>query len=123
MLRVLFAVHAVITGAAGAVLVFAPEAIPRIVGIEIAPSSYLVCYLLAAAEFCIAVLSWGARALTDRNALRTTVIAFIVLHATSGSLEVKAFLAGVSGAIWGNVAARALAVTLFAYYGLRPARQ
>jgi hypothetical protein len=41
------------------------EAPPRTVGIIIMPSAFLLCYLLAAAELCIGVVSWGARELTD----------------------------------------------------------
>lgn len=118
MLPILFTVHAIITFAAGAVLVAWPGAIPRMVGIQIEPNAYLLCYLLAAMEFGVAALSWGARTITDAKALRVIVIAFIVLHAASGLLEVYAFVGGLSGAIWANVALRALVVALFAYYGL-----
>jgi hypothetical protein len=118
-LRILFGIHAVLTLAAGVVLVVAPGAIPATVGIRIEPEGYLLCYLLAAAEFGVSALSWGARTITDASALRVVVIACIVLHASSGLLEVYAFAAGGRGAILGNVAFRALAVALFVYYGLR----
>lgn len=120
-LRILFGIHAIITFAAGVVLVAAPGAIPGTVGIHIEPEAYLLCYLLAAAEFGVSALSWGARTITDARALRVIVIACIVLHAASGLLEVYAFAGGLSGAIWGNVALRAFAVALFAYYGLNTA--
>jgi hypothetical protein len=121
-LPILFTVHAILTFAAGVVLVAWPGAIPSTVGIQIEPNAYLLCYLLAAMEFGVAVLSWGARTITDAKALRVIVIACIVLHAASGLLEVYAFAGGLSGAIWGNVALRALAVALFAYYGLNVER-
>ena len=60
--RILLIIHAVATFAAGAVLVVAPAAIPRVVGIQVGTDAYLICYLLAAAEFGLAVLSWGAHA-------------------------------------------------------------
>ncbi|HJZ55736.1 MAG TPA: hypothetical protein VKE74_12280 [Gemmataceae bacterium] len=120
-LRILFTVHSLLTFAAGVVLVAAPEAIPRAVGIQIEPKAYLLCYLLAAAEFAVSALSWGARTITDAKALRVVVTACIVLHAASGLLEVYAFAAGLSGAVLGNVALRALVVVLFAYFGLRAA--
>jgi hypothetical protein len=41
------------------------------------------------------------------------------LHAATGLLEVYAFRAGLSAAIWANVAVRVLAVALFASLGLR----
>jgi hypothetical protein len=117
-LRILFGIHAILTFAAGVVLVAAPGAIPGTVGMHIEPGAYLLCYLLAAAEFSVSALSWGARTITDARALRVIVIAFIVLHAASGLLEVYAFAGGLSGVIWGNVALRALTVALFAHYGL-----
>jgi hypothetical protein len=117
-LRLLFSVHAIVTFAAGVVLVVAPAAIPGTLSIRIEPGAYLLCYLLAAAEFAVAVLSWGARAINDARALRVVVIAFIVLHAASGILEIEAFAGGLSNAIWANVGLRALVTVLFAYYGL-----
>ena len=118
-LRILFALHALATLAAGIVLVVAPGAIPGAVGIHVSVDAYLVCYLLAAAEFGLAVLSWGARSVTDLTARRVIVATIVVVHAASGLLETYAFMRGVSGAIWGNIAFRALAVGLFTYFGLR----
>jgi hypothetical protein len=117
-LRLLFGLHAILTLAAGVVLVMWPRAIPATVGINVEPGAYLLCYLLAAAEFGVSALSWGAMTITDARARRIIIIAFIVLHATSGLMEVFAFASGLNGAIWGNVALRALVVVLFAYYGL-----
>ncbi len=82
------------------------------------PQAYLLCYLLAAMEFAIAVLSWGARAIADIRALRLIVLTFIVLHAASALLEITAAAGGPSDAIWVNVALRVLMAALFAYYGL-----
>ena len=116
-LRLLFTIHAILTFAAGIVLVAAPGAIPGMIGIHVEPKAYLLCYLLAAMEFGVAALSWGARTITDAKALRIIVMSCIVLTA-SGLLGVYAFAGGVSGVIWGNVALRALVVALFARYGL-----
>jgi hypothetical protein len=117
-LRLLFAVHAGLTCAAGIVLIVAPELSPGAVGIRLDPTAYLVCYLLAAAELSLAALSWSGRSITDAKALRVIVTAFIVLHAASGILEIYAFTEGLSAAIWGNIAVRGVVVLLFAYYGL-----
>lgn len=118
-LRNLFVLHALVTFVAGAVLIVAPELIPGAVGISIAPSIYLVFYLLGAAEIAIAFLSYYAKNLTDLPALRLIALTFVVFHAVTAIVEVFAFMQGVSAAIWSNVALRILAVTLFAYYGLR----
>jgi hypothetical protein len=58
-LRFLLGMRAALTFAAGVVLVIAPALIPGAVGIHFEPPAYLLCYLLAAAEFSLAVLSWA----------------------------------------------------------------
>ena len=73
MLRILFTFHAVATFGAGLVLVVAPRAIPSTVGIHLQPAEYLLCYLLAAAEFAMTAVSWGGRTVADHSALRLTV--------------------------------------------------
>jgi hypothetical protein len=116
--RVLLRLHAIVTCAAGVVLVIAPAAIPGTMGIHLATDAYLLCYLLAGAEFGLAVLSWGAATITDDRALRVIVIGFVVFHATSGILEIVAFAHGLPRAIWANIVLRAIVVVLFVYYGL-----
>jgi hypothetical protein len=75
----------------------------------------VLAYLLAGAEFGLAVLSFGASRLTDQRALRLVVWSLIAFHGSSGVLEVYAYAQGASVAILGNVAARAVIVGLFAY--------
>jgi hypothetical protein len=118
VLRLLFTVHATLTVAAGIVLVIAPAAIPHAVGIIVTPPAFLLCYLLAAAELCIGLISWGARNLTDTHAIRLIATSFIVFHGASALLEIRAFMAGVSSGIWANVVVRFVAVAFFSYYGL-----
>jgi hypothetical protein len=118
VLRLLFGVHATLTVAAGTVLVIAPAAIPHAVGIIVTPPAFLLCYLLAAAELCIGLISWGARNLTDTHAIRLIATSFIVFHSASALLEIRAFMAGVSSGIWANVVVRFVAVAVFSYYGL-----
>jgi hypothetical protein len=87
-LRAVFAVHGAITLAGAFVLVVFPAAIPSAVGITITRSEYLLVYLVAAAELAVAVLSFGAIRLTDVAALRLIVTTLVVLHTTSGILDI-----------------------------------
>jgi hypothetical protein len=118
-LRLLFIAHGLITLGAGIVLVIAPAVIPRAVGIDLDPDADVLAYLLASAEFGLAVLSFGASQLTNREALRLIVWGFIVFHGSAGVLETYAFFKGVSVKILGNVAARAAVIALFAYFAER----
>ncbi len=114
-LRILLVVHGFITFAAGIVLAVAPSLIPSVIGIHLDPAANVVVYLLAGAEFGLAVLSFGGSRLTDPRALRLIAWSLIVFHGSSGVLEAYAFTQGVSVAILGNVVARAVIVGLFAY--------
>ena len=114
-LRTLLVIHGFITLAAGVVLTLAPDLIPGAVGIHLDPSAYMVAYLLAGAEFSLAVLSFGGSRVIDPRALRLIVWTLIAFHGSSGILEIYAYARGGNVAILGNVAARAAMVGLFAY--------
>lgn len=114
----LLLIHAIVTFAAGVVLLVAPDLIPRTVGIRVDSGVYLVCYLLGTSEMGLATLSYSSRTLKDAQSLRVVSLSFIVLHASTAAVEVYAFLQGVSPIIWANIALRILVVMLFLYYGL-----
>jgi hypothetical protein len=114
----LLLIHAVITFAAGVVLIAVPGVIPASVGIRLDPDAYLVCYLLGAAELSIAVLSLFGSSPRHIEALRVICLTIIVFHISSAIVEILAYVQGVSAAIWINVAIRVIAVILFVYYGI-----
>jgi hypothetical protein len=87
-LRAVFAIHGAITLAGAFVLIGFPAAIPSAVGITITTPDYLLVYLIGAAELAVAVLSFGALRITDWAALRLIVATLVVLHATSGILDI-----------------------------------
>ena len=87
-LRAVFLVHGLITLAGFVVLAVFPAAIPSMVGITLLRSDYLLVYLVAAAELAVAVLSFGAVRITDWAAVSLIVTTLVVLHATSGILDV-----------------------------------
>ena len=87
-LRAVFGIHGAITLAGAFVLTMFPAAIPSAVGITITRPDYLLVYLVAAAELAVAVLSFGAIRISDRAALRLIVMTLVVLHATSGVLDI-----------------------------------
>jgi hypothetical protein len=121
-LRILLVVHGFITLAAAIVLVVAPGLIPSVVGINLEPRADVLAYLLAGAEFGLAVLSFGASRVADSRALRLIVWSLIAFHGSSGVLEVYAYAQGASVAIIGNVAARVVIVLLFAWLSRRQAK-
>lgn len=112
-LRLLLLAHAVVTGAAGIVLVVAPGLVPGAVGIALPPSAYLLAYLLAGAEFGFAALSFLARRLTDVAALRAVVLACVVFHAASAALEAIVLARDANLILVANIVARLIVIALF----------
>lgn len=121
-LQRLFLIHAIITFAAGVVLIIVPTVIPETVDIQLTPEQYLLCYFLGAAELGIAYLSFFGRTITDGHALRIITKSFIVFHAATGLLELYGLTNGLTPKIIGNVILRVIIVILFYYYGLSKKR-
>ncbi|MGI5291681.1 hypothetical protein ACQEVF_51390 [Nonomuraea polychroma] len=118
-LRRLLTLHALVTFAAGVVLIAAPGLIPGAVGIRIAPDAYLVCYLLGAAELAVAYLSFAGRTLRQPDGVRLITLTMIVFHGCTAAVEIYAFTRGLHPTIWANVALRVAVIVLFNHYGLR----
>lgn len=117
-LKILLTAHAIITLAAGIVLIVAPTTIPKTVNIDINPDEYLLSYFLGAAELGIAYLSFYSRKINDRYALRIIITSFIIFHLSTGVLEVYGLFQGVDFKIIGNITLRVLVSILFFYYGI-----
>ncbi|WP_119080894.1 hypothetical protein [Chitinophaga alhagiae] len=114
----LLAFHAIVTLAAGLVLIMAPAAIPGTVDIQLQPGQFLLCYFLAAAEFALAYLSFYSRKLTDPVMLRLVAVTMIIFHGVTLLLELYALGDGLSPRIMANIVARAVIIGLFFYYGM-----
>ena len=117
-LKTLLAIHAIITLAAGIVLIISPDIIPSTVNISLQPSQYLLCYFLAAAEIALAYLSWFGRKIEDKTSLSLIVTAIIIFHAATLFLELYAYSNGLSSKIIPNVIARVVIIILISYFGL-----
>lgn len=118
-LRRLLTLHAVVTFAAGVVLIAAPDLIPGAVGVHVPSDAYLVCYLLGAAELAVAFLSFAGRNLRQPDGMRLIAWTMVVFHGCTAAVEVYAFARGVHAGIWANVALRGAVIALFVHFGLR----
>jgi hypothetical protein len=117
ILSPLLFIHSLVMLAAALVLVAAPEKIPATVNITVTPDQYLICYLLATAEFAIALLSFGAAYLKDKKALRLICLCFIAFHLSTATVELAVISEGGSLMIWANIALRIIISLLFFYFG------
>ena len=106
------------TFAAALMLIVSPSVIPSTVDVHVTKNEYLLCYLLAAAEFAIAYLSFSSRKIKDFAVLKPIIVSLIIFHATTLALEIVAITNGVSLTLLGNIIARAVIVFMFSYFGL-----
>jgi hypothetical protein len=113
----LLVIHAIITFAAGVVLVVVPDAIPSVIGIHLAPGTFVICYFLAGAEFGVAFLSFYGARCREAESIRLVVHTIIVFHAATAVLEIYALTQGINATLWSNVALRVIVIALFIYYG------
>jgi hypothetical protein len=109
--------HAIITLAAGLVLIVYPPLIPATVNIELHQNQFLLCYFLAAAELALAYLSFYGSKRTDFATLRMVTFTMIIFHSATLLLELFALANGLSPKIIANIVARIVIIGLFYYYG------
>ena len=121
-LNLLLSAHAAITFVATWVLVLFPSVIPALVGVTLTENQYLICYLLAAFELCMAYLSWQSRRINDPHALSLVVKTIILLHGSSAVLELDVALQTMSLALMVNIVARLMVCGVFYCFGLRVLR-
>ena len=121
-LNLLLSAHAAITFVATWVLVLFPSVIPALVGVTLTENQYLICYLLAAFELCMAYLSWQSRRINDPHALSLVVKTIILLHGSSAVLELDVALQTMSLVLMVNIVARLIVCGVFYCFGLRVLR-
>src|SRR5690348_2053969 len=118
LLNTWLVIHAVITLAAGVVLIIAPQAIPHTVDITLPVKAQLLAYFLGAAEIAIAFLSYMARTIKDIHALSIIIWTFILFHAATTLVEVyDMIINGFSTVLLLNIGVRVAAISLFVYLG------
>jgi hypothetical protein len=111
--RRLLLTHAAITAAAGLALAVRPAAIPAAVGIRLPPEAYLLSYLLGAAEFGFATLSWLGAHSTELSAVRAAMLGCVVFHATSAAFEAIVWRSHPVPILLANILARLMIVGAF----------
>ena len=121
-LNLLLSAHAAITFVAACVLVWFPSVIPALVGVTLSENQYLICYLLAAFELCMAYLSWQSRRINDPHALSIVVKTIMLLHGSSAVLELDVALQTMSLALMVNIVVRLIVCVVFYCFGLRVLR-
>ncbi|SFH65814.1 hypothetical protein [Bradyrhizobium sp. Gha] len=121
-LRLAFDINTFLTFMAFILLVLRPTLLPAAVGVHVDKSGYFMGYMLGAAEWGLAAMTFFGRKLTDVAALRVISIACIVFHVSSAAVMVSTFFNGGSDfalGLWVNVLIPRGGISLLcAYFGL-----
>lgn len=122
-LKIIFRIHALITLAAGVVLIVAPTLIPSTVNIRLDEKAYLLSYFLGAAEIALAFLSFFAAKLKSGEAIRLIAACFAVFHFLTALTELYVLWRGADPKLWVNVVVRLVVTALFLYLGFFKTRR
>jgi hypothetical protein len=121
-LSIAFGVNTFLTFMAFILLVVKPPLLGEAVGWHIDSSAHYYGYMLGAAEWGLAALTFFGRKLTDPQALRVICLAVIVFHVSSACVLMYTFFAGGSDfapGLWTNVIVPRFGISaLCAYFGL-----
>lgn len=121
-LYIAFLVNTFLTFMAFVLLVVKPTLLADAVGVHVDANGYFEGYMLGAAEWGLAAMTFFGRKLTDRKALRAISLACIVFHLSSGAVMVYTFFAAGSDfalGLWANVLVPRCGISvLCAYFGV-----
>jgi hypothetical protein len=121
-LKIAFDINTFLTFMAFVLLVIKPTLLPGGVGVHVDSSGYFDGYMLGAAEWGLAAMTFFGRKLTDVAALRVISIACIIYHLSSATVMIYTFFSGGSDfalGLWANVLIPRLGLSvMFAYFGL-----
>jgi hypothetical protein len=120
-LYVAFGINTFLTFMAFILLVLVPDLLPGAVGVHVDRSGYFLGYMLGAAEWGLAALTFFGRKLTDPQALRVICLACIVFHVSSVAVIIVTLATGGSDSPVGVAANTTVRLTISgmcAYFGL-----
>lgn len=121
-LRIAFGLNTFLTFMAFVLLVAKPPLLGAAVGWHVGADGYYYGYMLGAAEWGLAAITFFGRKLTDPHALRVICISLIVFHLSSAAVLLYTYAAGGStfaAGLFTNVLVPRLGISaLCGYFGL-----
>ena len=116
-LKTILVINAILLGLFGLGSVLAPEASATPYGLTLDPLSKHLNQTLGAFFLGLAVLSWMSRNLTDSNALRAILLAFVISYSIAMIIGIIDILSGLGNALgWSSVVLYVLLLIGFGYY-------
>ena len=113
MFSKLLFINALFTAVGGILLIFIPNQLMQLFGIQIPQTDFFVYYLLGAASLSFSVLSFSALKIKDKASLKVIALTFLTFHAAESVIGVYEIKNGFSSFVLGNVTIHLIFSILF----------
>jgi hypothetical protein len=118
MLKKLLFINGLFTAIGGILLIFLPNQLMQIFGIQLPQKDFFIDYLLGVTSISFAVLSFSSMKLKDRSGLKIIALSFLVFHAAEALVGIYEFTNGFTPVVLGNVGVHVIFSVFFWYSGL-----
>jgi hypothetical protein len=117
MFSKLLFINGIFTALGGILLIFIPNSLMKLFGIQLPQSDFFICYLLGVASLSFSVLSFLSMTLKDKASLKVIALTFLIFNAAEAFVGLYEFTTGFSSFVLGNVTIHVVFSVLFWYFG------
>lgn len=117
MFSKLLFINGVFTTAGGVLLIFIPNTLMKLFGIQLPQTDFFIYYLLGVTSLSFSVLSFLSLKLKDKASVKVVALTFLMFNAAEAIVGLYEFTTGFSSFVLGNVAVHAIFSFLFWYFG------
>jgi hypothetical protein len=118
MFSKLLFVNGIFTAAGGILLVFIPNTLMKLFGIQLPQTDFFIYYLLGVASLSFSILSFLSLKMKDKASLKIIALTFLLFNAAEAIVGIFEFTIGFSSFVLGNIAVHVIFSVLFGYLGL-----
>jgi hypothetical protein len=119
MLKKLLFINGLFTAIGGILLIFLPNQLMQIFGIQLPQNDFFIYYLLGVISISFSVLSFSSMKLKDQAGLQIIAFSFLIFHISEAVVGIYEFTNGFSSVVLGNAAIHIIFSVFFWYSGLR----
>ena len=117
MFSKLLFVNGIFTAAGGILLVFIPNTLMKLFGIQLPQTDFFIYYLLGVASLSFSILSFLSLKMRDKASLKIIALTFLLFNAAEAIVGIFEFTTGFSSFVLGNVTVHVIFSVLFWYLG------
>jgi hypothetical protein len=102
MFSKLLFVNGIFTAAGGILLVFIPNTLMKLFGIQLPQTDFFIYYLLGVASLSFSILSFLSLKMKDKASLKIIALTFLLFNAAEAIVGIFEFTIGFTLSCWGT---------------------